>query len=197
MISIILRSIDMSTKKLNEALGIGDIDDFLSDLDIKDDIKQFDDIDEQVQKNVENIDNQIQKYEQQGLTNADIYDISQNLTEIKELIEISKNTIRHVYDSLVSSELVDSELVSAFAKLMESTKLTVGEYITLYKDRLAFYDKVRLETLKHKNDMEKIKYKHDLDMEKLNSKVKTIDVSNNNSNAYTQEDIIKMLEENN
>ena len=76
MISIILRSIDMSTKKLNEALGIGDIDDFLSDLDIKDDIKQFDDIDEQVQKNVENIDNQIQKYEQQGLTNADIYDIS-------------------------------------------------------------------------------------------------------------------------
>ena len=197
MISIILRSIDMSTKKLNEALGIGDIDDFLSDLDIKDDIKQFDDIDEQVQKNVENIDNQIQKYEQQGLTNADIYDISQNLTEIKDLIEISKNTIRHVYDSLVSSELVDSELVSAFAKLMESTKLTVGEYITLYKDRLAFYDKVRLETLKHKNDMEKIKYKHDLDMEKLNSKVKTIDVSNNNSNAYTQEDIIKMLEENN
>lgn len=101
------------------------------------------------------------------------------------MIEISKNTIRHVYDSLVSSELVDSELVSAFAKLMESTKLTVGEYITLYKDRLAFYDKVRLETLKHKNDMEKIKYKHDLDMEKMNSKVKTIDVSNNNSNAYT------------
>jgi hypothetical protein len=71
---------------------------------------------------------------------------------------------------LVSSDLVDSELVSAFAKLMESTKLTVGEYINLYKDRLNFYDKIRLETLKHKNDMEKIKYKHDLDMEKINSK---------------------------
>jgi hypothetical protein len=53
---------------------------------------------------------------------------------------------------------------------MESTKLTVSEYINLYKDRLSFYDKIRLENLKHKNDMEKIKYKHDLDMEKINSK---------------------------
>ena len=40
----------MSTKKLNEALGIGNIDDFLSDLDIKDDIKQLNDIDKQVKE---------------------------------------------------------------------------------------------------------------------------------------------------
>jgi hypothetical protein len=38
----------MSTKKINEALGIDNIDDFLSDLDVKDDIKQLDDIDNQV-----------------------------------------------------------------------------------------------------------------------------------------------------
>lgn len=186
----------MSTKKLNEALGIENIDDFLSDLDVGDDIKQLDDIDEQVKSNVDQIDSQIEKHNNQGLTKNDIYDISVNLKEIRDLIEISKNTIRHVYDSIVTSELVDSELVSAFAKLMESTKLTVGEYINLYRDRLAFYDKVRLETLKHSNDMEKIKYKHDLDMEKLNSKAtQTIDISDN-TNSYSQEDIIKMLEEN-
>lgn len=186
----------MSTKKINEALGIDNIDDFLSDLDVKDDIKQLDDIDNQVKQNVDKIDSQIEKYDQQGLTPSEICDISLSLNEIKQLIEISKDTIRHVYDALVSSDLVDSELVSAFAKLMESTKLTVGEYINLYKDRLNFYDKIRLETLKHKNDMEKIKYKHDLDMEKLNSKqVQTIDVSNNEK-SFSQEDIIKMLEEN-
>jgi hypothetical protein len=38
----------MSTKKINEALGIDNIDDFLSDLDVKDDMKQLDDIDNQV-----------------------------------------------------------------------------------------------------------------------------------------------------
>ena len=38
----------MSTKRINEALGIDNIDDFLSDLDVKDDMKQLDDIDNQV-----------------------------------------------------------------------------------------------------------------------------------------------------
>lgn len=185
----------MSTKKINDALGISNIDDFLSNLDVQDDIKQLDDINNQVKTNIDKIDSSIEKYDKQGLSTSEIYDISISLSEIKSLIEISKNTIRHVYDSLVSSDLIDSELVSSFAKLMESTKLTVTEYINLYKDRLIFYDKVRLENLKHKNDMEKIKYKHDLDMEKLQSKnVQTIDISNNN-NSYSQEDIIKMLEE--
>ena len=46
----------MSTKKLNEALGVENIDDFLSDLDVGDDIKQLDDIDEQVKSNVDKID---------------------------------------------------------------------------------------------------------------------------------------------
>lgn len=190
----------MSTKKINEALGISNIDDFLSDLDVKDDVEQLEDIDNSMKENIEKIDNQIQTYNEQGVTKIDIYDIQSSLSEIKDLINISKDTIKHVYDSLVLSELVDSELVSAFAKLMESTKLTVSEYIQLYKDRLAFYDKVRFESLKHKNDMEKIKYKHDLDMEKINSRTKTIDIennNNNNNNAYTQEDIIKMLEEEN
>jgi hypothetical protein len=35
----------MSTKKINDALGISNIDDFLSDLDVQEDIKQLDDID--------------------------------------------------------------------------------------------------------------------------------------------------------
>lgn len=186
----------MSIKELNKALGIDDIDDFLSDLDVKDDINQLDKINNQVADNLEKIDNQIEKYNQSGLTNIEVCDISTSLSEIKELIDVSKNVIRHIYDSIVSSDLVDSELISSFAKLMESTKLTVGEYINLYKDRLMFYDKIRLETLKHKHDMEKIKYKHDLDMEKLNSKNihQTLDATDTQS--FSQEEIIKMLESN-
>jgi len=46
----------MSTKKINEALGIDSIEGFLSDLDVKDDITQLDNIDEQVRENTDKID---------------------------------------------------------------------------------------------------------------------------------------------
>jgi len=36
----------MSTKKINEALGIDNVEDFLSDLSIDDEVKQLNDIDE-------------------------------------------------------------------------------------------------------------------------------------------------------
>lgn len=46
----------MSTKKINEALGIDSIEGFLSDLEVKDDITQLDNIDEQVRENTDKID---------------------------------------------------------------------------------------------------------------------------------------------
>lgn len=46
----------MSTKKINEALGIGNVEDFLSDLNIDDEVKQLNNIDEQVKRNVDKID---------------------------------------------------------------------------------------------------------------------------------------------
>jgi hypothetical protein len=185
----------MSTKKLNEALGINDIDGFLSDLDVKDDIKQFDDIDEQVRKNADEIDTQIQEYKENGVQGVNFTNIQTSLKEIRELIDISKDTIRHVYEQIVSSELCDPDAVQALGKILEATHLTVSEYINLYKDRLAFYDKVKFEQIKHSHDMEKIKYKHELDMKKLESKQvsQTIDMSGSSS-AYSQEDIIKSLD---
>lgn len=184
----------MGTKKINEALGIENVEDFLSDLNIDDDVRQLNNIDEQVKHNVDKIDQQIANYKDGGIQKVDIGDISTNLNEIKDLIAISKDTIRHVYEGIQSSELIDSELVGSFSKLMEATHLTISEYINLFKDRLAFYDKVRFEAIKHQHDMEKIKYKHDLDMEKLNSKGgPTVDVTNN-VNAFSQEDIVKMLD---
>jgi len=187
----------MSFKKLNDALGISNIDDFLSDLDIKEEVKQFEDIDKQVKENVDKIDTQVANYKENGVAKVDITDISSSLNEIKDLIDVSKDTIRHVYDQITSTELLDSEAVQALSKLIEATHLTVSEYINLFKDRLAFYDKVRFEAIKHKNDMEKIKYKHDLDMEKLNSKAGPEVEISNNVNAFSQEDVIKMIDEQN
>jgi hypothetical protein len=185
----------MSTKKLNEALGIDNIDSLLEGMDIDDDIQQLKDIDAQMDQNVEKIDTQMANFTEGGIQKVDITDISTSLNEIKDLISVSKDTIRHVYEQITSTELLDSEAVDSLSKLIEATHLTISEYINLFKDRLAFYDKVRLEAIKHKNDMEKIKYKHDLDMEKLNAKQgPAVDVTNNNVNAFSQEDVIKMID---
>ena len=185
----------MSTRKINEALGIDSIEGFLSDLDVKDDIAQLDDIDGRVRKNADEIDAQIQEYRENGIQKVDLANIQSSLKEIRDLIDISKDTIRHTYEQVVSTELVDAEALQALSKLLEATHLTVAEYINLYKDRLAFYDKVRFEQIKHSHDMEKIRYKHELDMKKLESKQvsQTIDVSGGSS-AYSQEDIIKSLD---
>jgi hypothetical protein len=185
----------MSTKKLNEALGIDNIDSMLEDMNIDDDVQQLKDIDAQMDQNVEKIDTQMANFTEGGIQKVDITDISTSLNEIKDLINVSKDTIRHVYEQITSVELVDSEAVQALGKLIEATHLTISEYINLFKDRLAFYDKVRFEAIKHKNDMEKIKYKHDLDMEKLNAKQgPAVEVTNNNVNAFSQEDVIKMID---
>lgn len=185
----------MSNKKLNEALGIsGNINDFLEDLDVNDDIAHFEEVDDQVHGDIEKIDNQISEYKENGIQNVKIGDIETSLVEIKQLIQISKDTIRHVYEKIIDSELPDSELIQALAKLMESTHITVQEQISLFKDRLAFYDKLRFEAVKHKNDMEKIKYKHDLDMEKLNAKnIPTVNVENQATVAYSQESVVSNI----
>lgn len=57
----------MGTKKINEALGIGNVEDFLSDLNIDDDVKQLNNIDEQVKHNVDKIDQQIANYKDGGI----------------------------------------------------------------------------------------------------------------------------------
>lgn len=80
----------MSTKKLNEALGIDNIDSFLSDLDIEEDVNKLNSIDTEVKKNIDKIDNEITEYNHNGVANIDISNIQSSLSEIKELIDISK-----------------------------------------------------------------------------------------------------------
>lgn len=101
----------------------------------------------------------------------DVSNIQSSLGELAGLIEVSKNTIKRIYDQISDSEMmIDSELVGSLSKLLEATHLTISEYITLYRDRMAFYDKVRLETLKHNQKKELMERKHQMDLEKLDRK---------------------------
>lgn len=187
----------MGTQKLNEALGIESIDSFLSSISIDEGkMNELNEVDEKVKDDIKRIDEQIENYRTGGIEKVDLDDIQGSLSHIKELVDISKETIRYIYQQILDSELVDSELVGSFSKLLEAVHIQISEYIGLYKDRQSFYAKVRLEAIKHQNKMEQIRLKHQLDMEKLEKTGNkgAVDVENMNV-EYSQENLIKMLEE--
>lgn len=187
----------MSVQKINEALGIESIDSFLSSINIDDEkVQSLANLESEVKDEVEKIDSQIDEYKKNGLKNIDIDDIQAPFGHIKELIEISKSTIQHIYQQLVDSELVDAELVGSFSKLMEAFHLQVSEYIGIYKDRQNFLSKIQLEALKQKNKLEQMKLKHQMDLEKIEkSKNKDAIEVDNMKVPYSQEDLIKQLDE--
>ena len=71
------------------------------------------------------------------------------------------------------------------------------EYIELYRDRMKFYDKIRLEYIQHEHKKEIMSMKHSYELEKISkaSEKNAVDVTPENMVAFSQEDIIKKLAE--
>ena len=85
-------------------------------------------------------------------------------------------------------------MVNATASFIEVAHRNTKEYIDLYRDRLRFLDKVKFEMIQLENIKELMRYKHELEMKKLS--VTGENVLPENTVEYSQEDIIKMLNEN-
>ena len=190
-----------SKSKLDAALGIApdkSIDDFLNSLTIENNSAKeaVDNIDKSVKEEVENIDKELKALsfgngfdESQKLLS--IVSIDKSLKNIDDLISISKDVIKHIYENIVCTELVDSELIHAAAAFIESCHLNVKEYIDLYKDRLKFYDKVQFEMLQQKHRRELLEAKQKFEREKLDSK--SIDITPTGMRTFNQEDIVNAL----
>lgn len=165
-----------SKQKLDELLGISsgeDIDGFLEKLttETEDAKEAFDKIDDSVREEIKAIDTSIATLNGGNLSEHEktlsIASIESSMKDISELIDVSKGIIKHVYNNIVCTELVDSELIHAAAAFIESCHLNVKEYIDLYKDRLKFLDKIQFEILQQKHRMELLDKKHEYEMEKL------------------------------
>lgn len=192
-----------SKAKLDAALGISpdkSIDDFLQSLTIENDSAKnaVQKIDQSVKNEVENIDKAIidlnnSAYENEGDRLLSIVKIDDSLKNIDELINISKDVIKHIYENIACTELIDSELIHAAAAFIESCHLNVKEYIDLYKDRLKFYDKVKFEMLQQKHKKELLEYKHKLDMEKKNNGA--IDITPTGMVEFDTDRIIEKLKD--
>lgn len=132
-------------------LGIkegGTIDDFLNDLQMETDqvSATLSTLNNGMKQTVEDIDKSITNLscnvgENSVLT---MTQVDNSLGELRDLIDISKKVIMHVYESVITTDLVDSELIGAMAKLIEATHINIADYIDLYKQRVAYYDKLKI-----------------------------------------------------
>lgn len=192
----------MSADKIDELLGIaGGIDNFLDELSVDDGLsvsniqEQFKNVDDNVKQAVDAIDAQLSAYNISNIETINIPQIEQSLKDINELIDTSKQILRHVRDAIVTTDLVDSELVASFGKLFEAAHITISEYISLYKSRLSFLDKIKFAIFTQQQKKELMLLKHKLDMEKMQNKLDSDSTEAEGLVMYSQEEVQKMLNE--
>ena len=188
-----------SKEKLDSILGIKDnqsIDSFLDDLaNQTDEISNtFSQIDDKVKENLQIIDNNISEI-QSGKTNQllALKNMDISMKEVEELIDLSKKMFKHIYENIVSSDLLDPELVQAASKLLESIHINIAEFLQMYRDRSRFIEKIKVMIFQQEQKKELMLLKHKYDMEKLSMKSEPEAIDAENMVSYNIEDITRAM----
>ena len=189
---------ESAKQKLDKMLGIKDgesIDDFLNDLSTDSDKLEntLSSIDDSMKETIQKVDNSLNQLSCNTVSPDSLAfnNVESGLSEIRELIDISKRVVMHIYQSVITTDLVDPELISAMAKLIEATHINIADYLDLYKQRVVFYDKIKLMNYQQQLTIEKMKLKHQFDMEKNENK--NMVAAPEGMVSITQEEMIKML----
>lgn len=178
--------------KIDNLLGItGTIDDFLDTLSVDTITDKFKEVDSKIHTELSVFD--------ENAANANAIDdkaLRTSLQNIDELIDTSKQILKHVHSCIVTTDLCDSELIQAFSKLLEAAHVTISEYISLYKNRLNFYDKLKMVTYQHNLQMKRMELKHQQDLEKmrLKNEQNVVDVQDGQM-QFDQNKIIDVLDD--
>jgi len=190
-------------QKLDEILGIGSsetIDDFMKDLstDTEKAKDTAEKIDEAVKAEANNIDKQLEKCLDKSVDfnekDLSLKNIKNGLNNIDSLIETSKVIVTQIYQNIVQTDIIDSELVRSAAAFIEAEHLLIKEYIDLYKARLKFYEKIELENLTQKHRLELLQEKHRLEMEKiLSQSVDATKPPDGNMVSYNFDDLTQKI----
>lgn len=192
-----------STDKINAVLGITggkSVDEFLDGLSLDADAihSSLTAIDDQVQSSLDSIDQaamaiQSQSGEQSSILQIKSIDLS--LQEVEDMIGLSKKMFKHVAESILTTDLVDSELVQAASKLLESIHINIAEFIQLYRSKQQFVDKIKVMIFQQEQKKELMLLKHKLDLEKIEKKdasdPKVLEAEGMVS--YSQESIVKAM----
>ena len=150
--------IDQTTKMLEEAKNkVSEIDGKFQQ-----NIQVIDDAQSQIQANMRDGDGSA------SIRIDNMVNVESAFKSIEDLVDTTKQMIGTVYSIISSCDVLDSETVSAAASLITSTKQLIAEYLGLYKQRVKFFDNVKLEMMKQEHRLELLREKYRLDEEKQN-----------------------------
>lgn len=184
-----------SKEKIDKLLGIENnqsIDDFLDDISLNVDklSASFDNIQEDVQQNIKNVDSKIKEINSGSI--LEISDLTMSMKEIEDMIVLSKKMFKHIYENIISSDLLDSELISAASKLLESIHINIAEFISFYKDKQRYIDRVKIMVFQQEQKKELMILKHQQDLEKLKYRNESEQIDENANNVtYSFEEVLK------
>ena len=174
---------------------------------------KVDEIEGQFQHNIQVIDdakNQVQTNMKDGDGSASVridnmVNVESAFKSIEDLVDTTKQMIGTVYSIISSCDVLDSETVSAAASLITSTKQLIAEYLGLYKQRVKFFDNVKMEMMKQENRERLLRLKYQLDQEKWNQQntkpTEAVDVTGQSGNVPPgmveagSVDMLKLLQE--
>ena len=163
----------MTTKeKIDQALGIScgkSMDEMLAELDVDEESvhRTLDGFDSTISAAVEKIDEKALEL-QRGVGDGAlaIQDMTSSLKEIEGLIREAKEVFLHIKENIVSTDLIDAELIQGAAKFLEAMHVNIQEFISIYKQKSKFVEKIKLMIFQQqqKIDLMNLKHKHDLEL---------------------------------
>lgn len=191
-----------STKqKLDEMFGITDgktVDDFLDGLNL--DAQKIEDtmssIDDGVKAQMKQIDECSKGImENPGDSMLQIKTMDDSLKQVEDLVVLAKGIFKHIYESVMASDLIDSELVQSLANLMEGIHLNIQEFISLYRDKANFVNKIKTLVFQQQQKKELMRIKHEYDMEKLKFKDGPQTIDAESTVVFDIDSIVRRLDE--
>jgi len=170
---------------------------------------KVDEIDEKFQENFQVIDQtrgEIQRSKDENGSASvridNLVNVESAFKSIEDLVDSTKQMIGTVYGIISSCDVLDSETVSAAASLIGETRQLISEYTGLYKQRVKFFDNVKMEMLKQEHRERLLKMKYDLDQKKWEqqhpstpAEATTIPGVNDQNSGVGTMDMLKLLEE--
>ena len=140
---------------------------------------KIEDIDEKFQSNMQVIDDAQTKLQCSRDTEGSaanridtLVNVEGAFKSIEDLVDTTKSLLGHAYGIISRCDVLDSETVGAAASLIGETRQLIAEYTGLYKQRVKFFDNVKMEMLKQKNKEDLMRLKYQLDREKEEWKMK-------------------------
>lgn len=137
-------------------------------------------IDEKFQQNIQVIDDTRKDIQLAKDANGsasvridNLVNVESAFKSIEDLVDSTKQMIGTVYGIISSCDVLDAETVAAAASLIGETRQLISEYTSLYKQRIKFFDNVKMEQLKQEHRKELLDLKQKYDLEKMDRKNST------------------------